>query len=235
MTKGNILIVEDDLNLGFLLMEYLETESFQVKLCREPLSGLTEAKSGSYDLAVLDVMLPHMDGFTLAQHIRDNQPGLPFLFLSARSLKPDRLKGYAVGAEDYLTKPFDEEELSCKIQVILRRKRQAKPLPLCETIQLGDFRFNHSRQELTYGDVIQRLTEKESAVLHLLCQHQNRILRRDEAVEKIYGKKDYFLGRSFDVFISRLRKLLKQDPRIQIENVFKVGFILQVHAKGHKA
>jgi DNA-binding response OmpR family regulator len=133
-----------------------------------------------------------------------------------------------LGAEDYISKPFDEEELLCKIAVILRRNQQQVSTELPVQFQIGDYFFDYKRQELVYGEQVERITEKENEVLRLLCLHQNNILRRDDAVERIYGEKDYFLGRSFDVFISRLRKMLRHDPRISIENVFKVGFILKV-------
>ncbi len=225
----NILIVEDDLHLGFLLMEYLEGEGFQVKLCRDGESGLKQIKSSSYDVCILDLMLPKMDGFDLARRIKLETAETPFLFLTARSLKSDKLKGYAVGAEDFITKPFDEEELLCKLKVILRKNQPTKNKAACPTqFQIGQFFFDYEKQELTFQDTIKRLTEKENEVLRLLCLHQNQILRREEAVELIYGKKDYFLGRSFDVFISKIRKMLQKDPSISIENVFRVGFILKV-------
>lgn len=225
----NILVVEDDLNLGFLLVELLESEGFAVKLCKDGQMGLSAIQRNTYDLCILDVMMPRMDGFTLAEHIKTHHADLPFLFLTAKSLKEDKLKGYAYGAEDYVTKPFDEAELLCKIEVILRRKQQATQAILSSDIyQIGNYIFDYSLQELRYQDVVHRITEKENDILRLLCLHQNQILRRDDAVEQVYGRRDYFLGRSFDVFISRLRKLLKDDPRISIENVFKVGFILKI-------
>ncbi|MEL6867917.1 MAG: response regulator transcription factor, partial [Bacteroidota bacterium] len=200
-----------------------------VKLCRDGISGLEKFKKDHFDLCILDVMMPKMDGFRLAELMREHQSDAPFLFLTARSLKTDRLRGYALGAEDFVCKPFDEEELLCKIKVILRRQLTVMgqtEVPV--TFQIGDFHFDYSKQELQYKDQTRRITEKENEVLRLLCLNQNQILRRDEAVELIYGKKDYFLGRSFDVFISRLRKLLKSDPKVRIDNVFRVGFILNV-------
>lgn len=227
-STGNILLVEDDLNLGFLLMELLESEGYGVKLARNGQNGLDHFKKNNFDLCVLDVMLGDTDGFQVAKQIRLENDQIPFLFLTARVLKEDRLKGYALGAEDYISKPFDEEELLCKIAVILRRNQAQIPQELPVQFQIGDYYFDYKRQELVYRDQIERITEKENEVLRLLCLHQNNILRRDDAVERIYGEKDYFLGRSFDVFISRLRKMLRHDPRISIENVFKVGFILKV-------
>lgn len=229
MCLKNILVVEDDLNLGFLLVELLESEGFAVKLCKDGQMGLAAIQRSLYDLCILDVMMPRMDGFTLAEQIRAQHADLPFLFLTAKSRKEDKLKGYAYGAEDYVIKPFDEEELLCKINVILRRQQQTEQPALVPALfQLGYYIFDYKLQELRYNDIIHRLTEKENDILRLLCLHQNQILRRDDAVEQVYGRRDYFLGRSFDVFISRLRKLLKDDPRISIENVFKVGFILKI-------
>ncbi len=228
-TSKNILVVEDDLNLGFLLMDYLESENFRVKLCRDGLTAWQHFQRDHFDICLLDVMLPEMDGFDLARKIRRENASIPFLFLTARALKEDKLRGFALGGEDYITKPFDEEELLCRIKVILRRAEQKAIIaPPPTQFTIGDYCFDYNRQELKYHDQVLRITEKENEVLRLLCLHKNRILRREEAVEKIYGKKDYFLGRSFDVFISRLRKLLKKDPNICIENVFKVGFILNV-------
>jgi DNA-binding response OmpR family regulator len=173
-------------------------------------------------------MMPGMNGFNLARQIKNKHPQLPFLFLTARLLKEDKLKGYQLGAEDYLTKPFDEEELLCKIRVILRRKRQELGLPSVQQFQIGQYFYDYSRQEITINTNTHRLTEKENEILLLLCHNRNKILKRNLAVERIYGKQDYFLGRSFDVFISRLRKILSADPEVSIENVFKVGFILNV-------
>lgn len=225
-----ILIVEDDLNLGFLLMEFLESEGFEVKLCRDGESGLSTFKKDHFHLCVLDVMLPEMDGFQLAHQLRLERKEIPFIFLTARSMKEDKLRGFTLGAEDFITKPFDEEVLLCRINVILRRFEDEVPFEQLPTqFTIGDYSFDYTRRALSYKDKSQRITEKESEVLRLLCLNQNQILKREEAVEKIYGKRDYFLGRSFDVFISRIRKLLRNDPRISIENVFKVGFILNVH------
>ncbi|MDB4727969.1 response regulator transcription factor [Saprospiraceae bacterium] len=225
-----ILLVEDDTSLGFLLMEYLEGEGFEVKLCRDGVSGLQNFRRSAFDLCILDVMMPKLDGFTVAEKIHASNPDLPFLFLTAKLLKADRLKGFSVGAQDYITKPFDEEELVCRINVILKRAKNAAQLEasLPTKFNIGDFQFDYNRQELASENQVFQITEKENEVLRLLCLHKNRILRRDDAVEKIYGKKDYFLGRSFDVFISRLRKLLKTDDNVSIDNVFKVGFILNV-------
>ena len=229
MARSNsILLVEDDMNLGFLLMEFLELEGLAVKWRRDSLSGLQELKKSRFDLCILDVMMPGMDGYNLAKHLKKSYPELPFIFLTARVLKEDKMKGYALGADDYITKPFDEEELLCKIKVVLRRQATESGPVQPREYQIGQYTFCYDRQELTHGETAHRLTEKENEVLLLLCRNRNRILKREEALAEIYGKSDYFLGRSFDVFISRLRKMLRHDPDISIENVFKVGFILNV-------
>ena len=226
--KRKILLIEDDINLGFLLMEFLESVDYQVKICRNGIKGVAALHKDQYDLCLLDVMMPEMDGYDFAAYLKSSFPDLPFLFLTARSMKEDRLKGYALGAEDYIVKPFDEDELLCKIEVILRRSESGAEEECPQIFTIGDYQFDYHRRELSYQGVSKRITEKETEVLRLLCLNKNRVLRRDEAVEQIYGKKDYFLGRSFDVFISRIRKLLSKDTRICIENVFKVGFILNI-------
>ena len=224
--NSSILVVEDDQHLGFLLTQLLETQDYKVQLANDGATAWQAVVDQNFDLCLLDVMMPKMDGFQLAERIKKHSKSLPFIFLTAKSMKTDKLQGYELGAEDYITKPFDEDELLWKIKVILRRNEEVEELQ--SQFQIGDYHFDYQLQELTYNDEPKRLTEKENEVLRLLCLHQDQILRRDDAVEQIYGRWDYFLGRSFDVFISRLRKLLSQDSRIKIENVFKVGFIFKI-------
>jgi len=225
----HLLLVEDDLNLGFLLLDYLEEEGYSVKLCRDGESGLEQFRKRQYDLCILDVMMPKMDGFELARKIREDSKEARFLFLTAKTMKSDKCRGYDLGAEDYMTKPFDQDELVYKIKAILRRNSAPEPSMISVVYTLGNYTFDPNNHELMSGNERIRLTEKENAVLVLLCKNMNRILRRDDAVEQIYGKRDYFLGRSFDVFISRLRKHLDKDDRVRIENVYKVGFVLSVN------
>lgn len=224
MNGNKILLVEDDTSLGPLLMDYLESEDYQVSWKRDGLTALDQLRKKVYDICLLDIAMPGMDGFNLARQIKNQFKQLPFLFLTARSLKEDKLKAYELGAEDFITKPFDADELACKLKVILRRKQQEQ---VPEELQLGKFTFYTSRQELRSGDKTIKLTEKENQILLMLSCNRNKILRREDAVTRIYGKYDYFLGRSFDVFISRLRKILKEDPDIHIDNVFRVGFIMR--------
>jgi len=224
--KPSVLVVEDDQNLGFLLTKLLEEEQYNVKLANDGAAAWQAVVNERFDLCLLDVMMPKMDGFQLANRIKQHAANLPFIFLTAKSMKSDKLKGYELGAEDYITKPFDEDELLWKVKVILRRNSQENDQQ--SKFQIGDYEFDYSLQELIYKGKAKRLTEKENEVLRLLCLHKDQILKREDAVEQIYGRWDYFLGRSFDVFISRLRKLLNKDSRIIIENVFKVGFILKI-------
>lgn len=228
MHKANLLLVEDDLHLGFLLMEMLQDDGYRVRVAKDGVSALEHLKKENFDVCLLDVMMPKLDGFGVARHIKNLYPNTPFLFVTARMLKDDKLKGYDLGAEDYIIKPFDEQELLCKLNVVLRRKKSTQKIEEPTTFEIGSYLFDFDRMELKYGDEIIRITEKESKVLKQLCLYKNRILRRDDAVEMIYGKKDYFHGRSFDVFISKLRKHLSKDSSISIDNVFKVGFILNI-------
>jgi len=223
-----VLLVEDDPNLGFLLQDVLHDAGYLVSLCQEGGAALLELSKSHIDICLLDIMLPTMDGFALAKKIRSSHPDIPFLFMTARSLKEDTLRGYALGAADYVTKPFDEEILLCKIKAILNRSNSEgeASVPTERIFTIGSYRFNYEAHSLHQGNNYLRLTEKENEVLYLLCSNINKVVRRDDAVERIYGKRDYFLGRSFDVFISKLRKHLRADPSIKIENVYRVGFIL---------
>ncbi len=228
MIKKKILLVEDDLNLGFLLMDYLESENFEVKLCRDGLAGLNAVEKNHYDICLLDIMMPKLDGYSLAKTMKSKGLETPFIFITAKSMKEDLLQGYSIGAEDYISKPFDEQELLCKINVVLRRHKKDQFENAPSKFNLGGFVFNYERQELIYDKEVMRLTEKENTVLRLLCLNLNKVLKREDAVKYIYGKCDYFLGRSFDVYISRLRKKLSLDPSLEIQNVYKVGFMLNV-------
>ena len=221
-----VLLAEDDPHLGFLLREILTEQGYLVSHYVDGgkvMDGLHQVPS---DLCLLDVSLPTVDGFTLARRIRNLYPELPFLFITAHSLKEDTLRGYALGASDYITKPFDEEILLCKIRAIFAHQDRTHVRAQNRIFRLGRYTFNYESHSLSLDGNYVRLTEKENQILYVLCSHRNKVVRRDDAVERIYGKRDYFLGRSFDVFISKLRKYLAEDPSIQIENVYRVGFIL---------
>ncbi len=222
----NILLVEDDLNLGFLLVEFLEQKGFSVKLYRDGLTAFTGFQNGNFDFCILDVMLPKMDGFTLAKKMKILNSQVPIIFLTARSLKEDKMKGYEIGVDDYVTKPFDEDELFYKINAILNRIQLSKNSGE-EVFLIGKYEFDFQNQSLEFDGQKRRLTERESTILKILCLYKNKVVRREQILTAIWGENDYFAGRSLDVFISKLRKYFSSDPGICIENIPKVGFILQ--------
>lgn len=222
--KLRILLAEDDLNLGILLVDFLESEGFEVKLCKDGEVALKAFDSGSFDLCLLDVMMPKIDGFTVAKEIRKRNKTIPIIFITARSLKEDKLAGYDIGADDYITKPFDEEELLWKIKAIIRRAPGRETNDIAP-IQIGRYSFDYKNQSLSMNGAVKRITEKESEVLLYLCRNQNKVVRREDLLKDVWGENDYFLGRSLDVFITKIRKYLKEDPSLKIENVFGVGFI----------
>lgn len=225
--KYNILLAEDDLNLGILLVDFLETEGYNVKLCKDGELALKAIEMKTFDICLLDVMMPKMDGFTLAKAIKKKDVNIPILFITAKSLKEDKLKGYAIGADDYITKPFDEDELLWKIKAIIRRI--PTNVNVVETImQIGAYTFDFQKQSLTIANTVKRITEKECVILKYLYVHRNKIIKREDILTEIWGNNDYFLGRSLDVFITKIRKYLKEDASITIENVFGVGFIFNV-------
>jgi len=229
--RFKILLAEDDLNLGILLVDYLETVGFDVKLCKDGELALKAFQGTQFDLCLLDVMMPKMDGFTLAKEIRLKDEKVPVIFITAKSLREDKLKGYSLGADDYITKPFDEEELLWKIRAVIRRVHENKGERRPEITSLGKYTFDRSNQSLTIGGKVKRITEKECDILGYLSAHRNNVLKREELLTELWGENDYFFGRSLDVFITKIRKYLKEDPELSIENVFGVGFIFNVPAK----
>ena len=229
--KFKILLAEDDLNLGILLVDYLETEGFEVKLCKDGEVALKAFESGSYDLCLFDVMMPKMDGFTLATGIRTKDKKIPIIFITAKSLKEDKLKGYDLGADDYITKPFDEEELLWKIKAVIRRVPGFKTESVGGIVTIGKYVFDITNQSLTFEGNTKRITEKECDILNYLSSQRNKIIKREDLLKDIWGENDYFFGRSLDVFLSKIRKYLKEDSSVSIENVFGVGFIFNVPAE----
>ncbi len=225
-----ILLAEDDLNLGMLLVDYLGTEGFNVKLCKDGELAIKAFSEDIFDLCLLDVMMPKMDGFSLAKAIRLKDKKIPVIFISAKSLKEDKLKGYGLGADDYITKPFDEEELLWKIKAVIRRS-PVKDNVIKAIIPIGKYSFDFNNQSLSIGGKIKRITEKESEILDYLSDHRNHVIKREDLLKEIWGENDYFFGRSLDVFITKIRKYLKEDPELRIENVFGVGFIFNVPVK----
>jgi DNA-binding response OmpR family regulator len=224
----SILLVEDDPNLCMVLQDFLELMSYNVVIATDGLSGLRNFKNHSIHLCLLDVMLPKMDGFSLAKEIRQINPQMPIIFLTAKSLKEDRLKGFQLGCDDYITKPFSTEELHLRIKAIMRRCYKQMPGIQDDSIKIGKFRFDVKNQVLHSGFGDQTLTRKEAGLLKLLYEYKNQVLTREEALQKIWGDSDYFIGRSMDVFIVKLRKYLREDPDVTITNVHGIGFKLEV-------
>jgi len=226
--KKKILLVEDDTNLGFLLFEFLESNNFDVKLYRDGLSGLNGFNSSEFDFCILDVMLPQMDGFSLAEKIRLKNKKIPVIFLTARSMKEDKLKGFGIGIDDYITKPFDEDELLLRIHSILNRVKNSGTEDHQMEYKLGKIVFDVQNQVLKFDNESKRLTTKESKVLAMLARSENKIVNRDEIMKEVWGETDYFIGRSLDVFISKIRRHLTAEPRIKIETIPTVGVILSI-------
>lgn len=226
--KKKIILVEDDPTLGYLLSEYLIMNGFDLFWAKNGVDCLRKLEQNTYDLAILDVMLPDVDGFNLAHSIKNLHPDLPFIFLTARSLKVDVLKGFSVGAVDYLKKPIDEEELVVRIKSLLSRLEPNEEKQNYETLKLGNYVFNTLNQELIYNDETVNLTNRESQLLQYLVIHKNMLCTHKDILTHIWGKNDYFNKKSLNVFITHLRKYLNKDAKIKLENVHNRGFILKI-------
>ncbi|NOR88458.1 MAG: response regulator [Bacteroidales bacterium] len=227
--KTRILLVEDDANLSMVLKDYLEMLGYETILRNDGEAGLEAFEENEFSLCILDVMMPKKDGFRLAKDIRSINPEIPLIFLTAKTLKEDRIAGFKVGCDDYITKPFSTEELSLRISAILKRceiQYHQKKVP--DVFDLGTIKFDHKNMILLHDGKEYSLTRKESALLRLLAINKNQLVEREYALEKVWGSSDYFIGRSMDVFIAKLRKLLKIDPNIVITNVHGTGFKLEV-------
>ncbi|RLD52249.1 MAG: DNA-binding response regulator [Bacteroidetes bacterium] len=224
--KVKVLLAEDDKNLGTILKSYLEAKGYPATLCVNGQEAFVEFNRNEYDFCIVDVMMPVKDGFTLAKDIRNIDKTVPILFLTAKSMQEDKLKGFEIGADDYLTKPFSMEELLARMEAILRRSIKEDDEPEGDTYELGKMEFNFIRQTLSMGKEEVKLTSKESALLKLLCQNLNDVVDRSLALNKIWLDDSYFNARSMDVYITKLRKYLKMDPTVELLNVHGVGFKL---------
>ena len=222
--KLNILLCEDDENLGMLLREYLQAKGYNAELCPDGDAGYKAFIKSKYDICVFDVMMPKKDGFTLAKEVRAINSDVPIMFLTAKNLKDDIFEGFKIGADDYITKPFSMEELTLRMEAILRRVNGKKNREVT-VYQIGKFTFDAKKQILSIGEQSTKLTTKESELLNLLCAHQNEILQRDFALKSIWIDDNYFNARSMDVYITKLRKHLKDDDSVEIINI---------HGKGYK-
>ena len=237
MTANNrILLVEDDQNFGDVLRSYLEMHDYNVTLATDGAAGLESYKKGEFDLCIFDVMMPKKDGFTLAKEVRERDGEMPIIFLTAKTMKEDVLQGFKIGADDYITKPFNSEELLYRIQAILKRSQQkADPREEIKEFNIGRYHFNFPLRILTFNsdqgeDQKDKLSPKEAQLLRMFCMYMNDILPRSEALTKIWGEDNYFTARSMDVFVTKLRKYLKNDPNIEIVNIHGNGFQLLVRS-----
>ena len=224
--KPKILLCEDDTNLGMVLKNYLELNDYEVILERDGRLGLAAFQREKFDICLLDVMMPNMDGFALAEEIRDINPDIPLFFLSAKTMKDDIIQGYKLGADDYITKPFDSEVLLLKIKAILKRNEEMHREEVNAEFDMGKYHFNPRLRELSINGKVQVLSPKENELLKMLCEYKNDLLSREVALKKIWGSDTYFNGRSMDVYIARLRKYLKEDSSIEIVNIHGNGFRL---------
>jgi DNA-binding response OmpR family regulator len=221
-----ILLVEDDPCFGSVLKSYLELSDYEVVHCVNGVTGFEAFRRERFDLCLLDVMMPNMDGFTLGKKIREMDAAIPFVYITAKSLKEDMKQGYEIGADDYIVKPFDSELLIFKIKAILSRSRHEEAEVRPKQINFNGHDFNTELRTLTLGDEVIKLTPKEARLLELLYYHRDGLLLREKALTEIWGNSDYFTARSMDVYVTKLRKYFKDDPSIHIENVHGSGFRL---------
>jgi len=225
--SSKLVLVEDDATLGFLMKEYLSSKAFDVFWLQNGKEALQFLEQNSVDLAIIDVMMPEMDGFTLAKKINELHLNIPFVFLTARSMKIDAIKGLQLGAIDYIRKPIDEEELVLKLQNILALQPKKEDLQF-NIITVGKYQFSHKNQELLFESTTKKLTKRENDLLEMLLEKRNQIVSHTEILEKLWGEDDYFNRQSLNVFITRLRKYVSQDESISIENIHNQGFRLKI-------
>jgi len=227
-----ILLAEDDPNLGDILKDYLELKGkFDVTLCKDGDEALRQFNRETFDLCILDVMMPRKDGFTLGREIRKANPDIPIIFATAKGMMEDKTEAFGLGGDDYITKPFRVEELLLRIQALLKRASREKSTPEEEVpdhFEIGDYQFDYVAQQISQKGQLQKLSTKEAELLRLLCLKKNDVLTREEALLKIWHDDNYFNGRSMDVFLSKLRKYLRDDPKVEIVNVHGKGYKLVV-------
>lgn len=227
--KPQIFLLEDDLSFGAVLKSYLEINDFEVEWVDDGQLALTKFKKATFDICILDVMLPHVDGFTVGAEIRKLNPTVPIIFLTAKNLREDVLQGYRIGADDYITKPFDTEVLIFKLKAILKRGNgNGMSVKETEYYQIGTYLFDYKLRTLGANDDKQKLSPKEAELLKMLCDNRNELLPRETALKKIWGDDGYFTTRSMDVYLTKLRKFFADDPNVEIRNIHGSGFMLEV-------
>ena len=228
--KISILLAEDDINLGFVIADQLRAEGYHVSLTTDGVEALKRFNEQPYHLCIFDVMMPKKDGFTLARDIRQINSDVPILFLTAKSMTEDKIEGFNAGGDDYLTKPFSVEELNLRIKSLLKRVNIRTEIPEEKVFNVSAFIFDTENLTLTLSGEVQSLTKKEAQILKILYKFKNQVLPREVILNTVWGQDDYFVGRSLDVFITKLRKYLKDDETIQILNIHGVGFKLEIKA-----
>lgn len=221
--KLKVLLAEDDLSLGYVIKDNLTEAGYEVNLYSDGQAAIDNFDKTQVDICLLDVMMPFKDGFSVAKKIRQQSDVIPILFITARSMEEDRIKGFLTGADDYIVKPFSMQELLLRMDVFIRRSRKLHADEVQE-YSIGDLRFSYTDLKLYVATEIHTLTQKEADLLKFLCEHANRILKREEVLLNVWGKDDYFLGRSMDVFMTKLRKYFKSDPTVVLETIHGVGF-----------
>jgi DNA-binding response OmpR family regulator len=230
MLKVKILLVEDDLNLGLIISDHLKSDGYAVSLCNNGVEAMQRFNEDKFHLCIFDVMLPRKDGFTLTRDIRKTNSEIPILFLSARGMTEDKVEGFNAGGDDYLSKPFSIEELQLRIKALLKRVNIKVDEKEQTNYLLGIFVFDAENQTLVSNDQIKTLTKKEVQILKILFKYKNQVVSREVILNAVWGQNDYFIGRSLDVFITKLRKYLREDPKILISNIHGVGFKFEILA-----
>ncbi|MCH7398614.1 response regulator transcription factor [Belliella sp. DSM 107340] len=228
MSKPKLLIVEDDPNLGDILNEYLTMKGYEATLCRDGDEGWSKFKKDKFNLCILDIMMPKKDGFTLGKEIKKVQEDLPIIYLSAKNLKEDVIEGLKIGADDYITKPFSMEELLLRISAILKRTLKSEETNNLKTLTFGDFTLHYDEQQIEGPSGKHKLTSKENELIRLLASEMNKLVNRSHALKQIWGDDSYFNARSMDVYLSKIRKILKEDPKVQIITIHGEGFKMVV-------
>jgi DNA-binding response OmpR family regulator len=222
-SKAKVFLAEDDMSLGFVIKDNLEEEGFEVVHCSDGQTAMERFNKDEFDICLLDVMMPNKDGFAVAKKIRQQSDLIPILFLTSKSLEEDKVKGFQTGADDYITKPFSMQELMMRMNVFLRRTRKMHSEQQ-EEYQIGNLKFSFTDLKLNSPNGSFSLTQREADLLRFLCRHPNKVLKREEVLMNVWGKDDYFLGRSMDVFMTKLRKYFKEDPSINLETIHGLGF-----------
>jgi DNA-binding response OmpR family regulator len=221
--KAKVFLAEDDTSLGFVIKDNLEDEGFEVVHCQDGQTAMERFNKDEFDICLLDVMMPNKDGFAVAKKIRQQSDLIPILFLTSKSMEEDKVKGFLTGADDYITKPFSMQELMMRMNVFLRRTKKMHS-ETHEEYQIGNLRFSNTDLKLYSPEGTFSLTQREADLLRFLCKHPNKVLKREEVLMNVWGKDDYFLGRSMDVFMTKLRKYFKGDPQINLETIHGLGF-----------